>query len=1401
MMALWRAIARFSARVQTNCNAQVAPGAQIHLLPKRRPIDLYVDSVPLADHILDDSLSPEESRELHLDARASYLIIRSLDPANKSLISNCSTANQRWDALRTYHLGERNSQIALISAQLSRMFYMGKSSISLEDHMIKIRDLNLKAKQLGYPRSNTEIAFQMLNSVTDPKWANTIEALSLTSDPTPTKIIARIKEREVTFALTNRIQGGTSLLLPNGPATVQTVAANSASDPKGSRKTGKKSRNRRKPTDTCTRCNGKGHWACDKECPGKRPESVASVNEGHNSKSGPPSRFVVGAHVAREMPTASSSRYSTALATARDPTSKLEWVGDSGAIRHLIGDRSLLRTFIRDPIAVQVADGSIQEVEGYGELSVTTKEGNIIDFKNVYCLPGAYLALISFFSLCDNGFELCMTDGGKTISVYLDNKFVCATERDTAYYFDFTIYNEPVAVVTRASAGAPLMWWHRVFGHLSHTILNMVSTKMIVYIKISDETIYDCETCIVANSRAAPFQHVSREPTEVLYRVFIDLGFVDVPDHKGRFVYLVIVDQLSSMKWTYPLTSKSAAEVLQVFCRFQAQAERVTGKTIKFVRSDNGGEFLNRSFEAEFTRLGITHEFTARYTPEQNGKAERANGSLFAMVRAMLKDAGLSGSYWTYALDMATFIANRMQHPRFKKKTIFEIFYGKKPSVGHLRPFGAIAFVLLPRQLRRKLDDHAKKGIFVGYSGEYNYMVLVNYTTSPRVLISCDVIFIDSLSEVPSAPADVDRDPEHFAVEEIFEYDLVPQLRDIRIDPAYLPVQDGPLAPAPRHAPDDPAQPQGPSDAAELVQDNVDDDDVIIIGEPVRAESPPPPEDELEDLVPQVPNDGYKYRAYNIGRSPGRFEDVNEENILPPGSRRVAARLAVGSSEAFSDPPELIASAMASVHAKEWQAATNKEIAKFISMGVLKVAALPPGARALGTKWVYTYKEDVSGVIIGWKARLVVQGFGQRKDIVYFDIFAPVSSISTILFLVAVSSALGLHLEQFDYESAFLNGVMTEDVYIKTPQGWPVPVSSGALKLLKSIYGTKQAPRQWNEALNSLMNSHGFTRSKVDACLYFKFSGKSFIFISIYVDDGLAASNDQNFLNSEIDAFHAVYKLKRLGPAKVFLGLEIARSEHYIFVHQSKYIRGLLETYVFTTTSKRGVQTPMEDKDQKTSSLPFDDITLYQSAVGALQYAAQRTRPDITKARIFRYLASSIDYGLLYVSSSSTTFEVYSNASWADDWENVKSVGAYAVILAGAVISWQSKQQSIVATSTTEAETLATSAAAKEAVGLRQLAAEFRIPQGSATLIHEDNEACIYIARNPAHRGRTKHWNVHHFYVRERIEVGDILLEYCPTDLNTADVLTKALPRAKFLKHRDGLGMVSLASLACGSVI
>ncbi|SGY29434.1 BQ5605_C002g01052 [Microbotryum silenes-dioicae] len=125
-----------------------------------------------------------------------------------------------------------------------------------------------------------------------------------------------------------------------------------------------------------------------------------------------------------------------------------------------------------------------------------------------------------------------------------------------------------------------------------------------------------------------------------------------------------------------------------------------------------------------------------------------------------------------------------------------------------------------------------------------------------------------------------------------------------------------------------------------------------------------------------------------------------------------------------------------------------------------------------------------------------------------------------------------------------------------------------------------------------------------------KMKSLSFAIITLYVDDGLAASNNPAFLDSEISAFDAVYKLKRLGPVKTFLGLEFLRTKDFIFVHQSKYIRGLLEHYTFESKSKKPVATPMEDRVVSSSTAPFSDILVYQSAVGALQYAAQPICPD-----------------------------------------------------------------------------------------------------------------------------------------------------------------------------------------------
>ncbi|SGY96883.1 BQ5605_C035g11368 [Microbotryum silenes-dioicae] len=365
------------------------------------------------------------------------------------------------------------------------------------------------------------------------------------------------------------------------------------------------------------------------------------------------------------------------------------------------------------------------------------------------------------------------------------------------------------------------------------------------------------------------------------------------------------------------------------------------------------------------------------------------------------------------------------------------------------------------------------------------------------------------------------------------------------------------------------------------------------------------------------------------------------------------------------------------------------------------------------------------------------------------------------------------------------------------------------------------------------MVSQGYMRATADACLYIKHSGTSFAIITLYVDDGLIASNNQSFLDSELGSLHKAFQLKHLGPVSYFLGFEIHRTKDYILVHQSKYVRTMLEKFNFASPSKRRAVTlrlennlvpfitPMDDRPSlRINATPFANVSLYQSAVGSLQYASTRCRPDIAIAvravaqknscptvddwaavkRIFCYLNSTIDLGILYRNSSTTQLMVYSDASFADDSESRRLVGAYASMLAGGVISWQSKQQSMIATSTTEAEILSASSATREAIWLRRLAGDVGIPQAQPTIIQEDNAACIQIAKDPVDHMQTKHFDIAHLFVQERVASGEVELEYCPTHVNAVDIMTKPLGFQRFDQLRALLGMVSLVSLTGGSV-
>ncbi|SGZ16041.1 BQ5605_C029g10723 [Microbotryum silenes-dioicae] len=1039
----------------------------------------------------------------------------------------------------------------------------------------------------------------------------------------------------------------------------------------------------RDPNCVCRGCKGKGHFAMDPEC----PKYDAKKNHGRarncNKKKKQDSKESADSNeLAEFVLTVKSLNESHSLQdNVANRVSQVNqgeiWILDTGASQHYVGDASLLSNRQSGNLKVQTASGQVVHCDTYGMVRFKLKSGASLSLANVYHLPGAPVNLISTRALFKSGAKCGWEDGKDVMTITYQGVILAKTLSGTGYALDFTrIVEDQAHVATRATVGAPLMEWHRRYGHVPvSSIMELIKSGAVEGLVLTDEKVHDCEPCISSKSRASKFSELATQVTDVLQRVFMDIGFVaeDQVDFQGRKAYLAIVDQYSTAKWTFPLKTKSAEEVTRVWIAFRQGVEKMTGRKIKRVRTDNGTKFTNKLIAADFQSQGILHETSAPYTPQQNGTVERFNGSLMAIVHAVLAASKLSWKYWSYALGYATFVANRILHAKLEGKTAYEVFYGKKPKVSHFRPFGSTVYA---------------QGIFIGYDSEYNYCVLVDPDSDHKVIVTRNISVLEHKSEQVGVP-----------------------------EVTTLPVG--------------PDEEKGPVDNDEIVVDELQDQ--------VDGEQMPPARQNR-------PRWEYGDPAVK-GRNPGRYEEIDANNEIPHRTRSqrrdAEQQVMYGSAMSVSLPavPSNYEEAMASPEADKWIAAIKAELDAMARHQVLIDSDLPSGARALGSKWVFTRKENAQGEVTRYKARLVAQGFAQRPGIDYNETFAPVARPSTILSLVGTAAAQGLFLEQFDFDSAFLNGTMTEMVYMKYPKGWDRPQTGQALRLVKSMYGTKQAPREWNAAVNSLMVEHGYKRSDADSCLYVKRVDEKFIYITLYVDDGMVASNDQEFLDSEIEAFNKVYKLKRLGPVKLFLGLEFERTSDYIFVHQSKYIRDLVAMYGGGSVSKHPVKVPMEPRsDVEHSTDPFDNVALYQSAVSA------PTQADwIAVKCIIRYLQGTVDWGLKFNHGGSTVFELYSDALWGDDMSTGKLIGAFVSILA---------------------------------------------EQPKVTLIWEDNQAVIAIALNPAHHGRTKHYNVHHFYIRERVTAGDIRIKYCKTGAMTADILTKPLARNLFELHRQGMGMV-----------
>ena len=511
--------------------------------------------------------------------------------------------------------------------------------------------------------------------------------------------------------------------------------------------------------------------------------------------------------------------------------------------------------------------------------------------------------------------------------------------------------------------------------------------------------------------------------------------------------------------------------------------------------------------------------------------------------------------------------------------------------------------------------------------------------------------------------------------------------------------------------------------------------------------------------------------------------------------------------------PSTVKDALSCEESEKWQSAMSNEIDSLQKNDVWDLVPLPQGRKTVGSKWIYKKKVDADGNVARYKARLVAQGFTQKHGIDYDETFSPVVRFESIRTVIALASKNGLSLHQMDVQTAFLNGELEEDIYMRQPDGF---IEKGkenfVCKLKRSLYGLKQSARCWNTALHNQLKQMGFSQCASDPCIYLLRDSKDGLFVlAVYVDDLILGGMNIEIISVVKKSLSARFAVTDMGELHHFLGVKIVQLEGQIWIGQPSYSKDLLVR--FRLEESKPTATPMDvgcKLMKAENENEMCDKQLYQSAVGSLLYLSTRTRPDIAFAvgsfarfnsqpsnehwsavkRIMRYLKGTIHLGLVY-DDEGDDLVGYSDADWAGDCNDRKSTSGYSFLLSGAVVSWRSKKQTCVALSTAEAEYVALSSATQEAIWMQRLVSnilgEVEIEQ--PTIIYEDNQSAMSMTKHQQFHGRAKHIDIRHHFVRDKVAEKVVEVRYCKTDDMIADILTKPLCAPKFNKLRSMMGM------------
>jgi len=968
-----------------------------------------------------------------------------------------------------------------------------------------------------------------------------------------------------------------------------------------------------------------------------------------------------------------------------------------------------------------------------------------------------------------------------------------------------------------------------------------------------------------ARSRALPF-HTLRDPDQIPAPgslVHLDFAgpMIDSYPHRFRF-YCGAVDAgsgYSRVLACHGPTKEAASSCLSALLSDMRAHMNLSHRILPHVVvTDQGSAFMSSFFRDFLSDNQVRHYPSAVYTPQQNAYVERMWGVRFSMARALMAHAHLGPSLHPYALQTANWICNRLPSSSRSWLSPYYILSRRPASVAYLRSFGCLVRAFLApaqRQGDRHFADRGQLGIYLGPS-EQSPAVVVYLPSRRQFLVTRHVVFyedvhpgvrqLDSSWRVLEQEGDRRLTVSHGEIDRHAPLTLIDAVRD---DPMRTLESSSP-ADRSSSAITTPVVHTVP-DAAELPLDSpADADNTFDTAAPSRlpsADSADPTDPSSRAFVRNLPRRATRYQgAYYADPSACSLYQATRNaqlrNWWEQGDPHLGAHFAyhtsicgtiadayaVTSTSDMGDIriPRGYRQAMESAEAPYWKEAIDRELNGLMqnrTWDVLPLSALPPGSNLMRCHMVFTVKRLADGSIEKFKCRLVADGNTQRYGVDFNRIFSTVAKLSTLRLFLAIAAARGYRLTSVDIRQAYLQADLNENLYMHMPPGLPDSDSQGnklIVKLRKSLYGLRQAGREWADLLSEFLITWGFHRSIIDICLYTYSDDGSLLSIVVWVDDCVIMDNCPALRDAFVKDLNRRFPVEDKGDLEWILQVKVSRNWKLrtLALSQELYVSDLVHrfSHLLPDDSRRydcpcDPSTPlMAEQCPAPGSLEHDEMAslreTYMSLVGAFLWLSNMTRFEIgyivtqlarfvsnpsrvhfkAAIRVLVYLRTTKERSLILHPCKETKPElrVFVDSNWGTKF----SVSGAVFEFMGAIIHWFSRTQRSVSMSSTEAEYFAASMATRDALFLRELLADLGFVQNYPTPLRTDNKGVVDLSFDPVAFKKTKHILRAAEFLRDSAARRKVTVVWLSGADNVADILTK-LVNVSVFRH-----LISLSS-------